>query len=189
MSSCTVDPNNLRKYRFLAQIIMNCRKCFRSKTLKKRVLLGKGCLSADYVIIGEAPSLHKEGPGKPFGAKSWPIYQALLKELGLTNEDVWVTNVVKCTLPWNAVGNRHYCRKFLTRELDIIKPKYIIVLGRKPADLLARPGIALTGSSWQGNGSTCFALPHPMSVHYGFALESYLKLVAGVATAIRRRSS
>jgi len=188
------------KLTLLENTIEGCRLCFKKKP--KRVVFGSGNMNAEMAIIGEAPSVRCKGEGTPFGekGKSRPVFEALLKELGVMEDEIWVTNVVKCAIPDVAVGSRNKCQQFLLRELDIIKPEIVICLGRTAVDSLTTNRRPLTGEKWKATITitrtnwfaieSVYGLPHPMVVVYGnMPLEGYLKLVSGVKTSIQRESS
>jgi len=101
------------RYKILCEEIQGCKKCFPVE--KKRVLLGHGSLNAKIMCIGEAPSIDVEGPGRVFGRLSRPIYEEFLKWIDVKEEDIWTTNVVKCTIPHEAVGNPDKCKAFLLK--------------------------------------------------------------------------
>lgn len=94
---------------------------------------GDGSPYSEIVFIGEGPGRSEDEQGIPFVGPAGQILTKLLNEIGLTRETVYITNVVKCRPP----GNRDPLPEeitehadFLTRELDLIKPKLIVLLGR-----------------------------------------------------------
>ncbi|MBS3921702.1 MAG: uracil-DNA glycosylase [Nitrosarchaeum sp.] len=111
--------------------IIECTKCELSKTRIKSVP-GKGNFLADVMFIGEAPGKNEDKTGEPFvGIAGQRLTQAL-ENAGMTRESVYITNVVKCRPPKNRVptiSEREACGNYLQKEIAIIKPKIICILG------------------------------------------------------------
>lgn len=94
---------------------------------------GEGPLNADIMFIGEGPGFHEDRQGRPFVGAAGQFLEELLDSIGLTREQVYITNVVKCRPP----GNRDpmpteisACAPYLERQIQLIKPKVIVTLGR-----------------------------------------------------------
>ncbi len=94
---------------------------------------GEGPLNADIMFIGEGPGFHEDRQGRPFVGAAGQFLEELLASIGLTREQVYITNVVKCRPP----GNRDpvpteisACAPYLERQIQLIKPKVIVTLGR-----------------------------------------------------------
>jgi len=94
---------------------------------------GEGNPNSEIIFIGEGPGRYEDEQGRPFVGPAGQLLVKLLNEIGLTRESVYITNVIKCRPP----GNRDPLSEeivehadFLTRELDLIKPKLIVLLGR-----------------------------------------------------------
>ena len=94
---------------------------------------GEGNPSSPIVFIGEGPGRVEDEQGRPFVGPAGQVLNKLLASIGFQREDVYITNVVKCRPPGNRdpspeeVAEHH---DFLTRELELIQPKLIILLGR-----------------------------------------------------------
>jgi DNA polymerase len=85
------------------------------------------------VFIGEAPGFHEDQQGRPFVGAAGKFLEDLLDSIGLTRQDVYIANVIKCRPP----GNRdplpdeiEACKPFLDRQLELIQPKMVVTLGR-----------------------------------------------------------
>lgn len=122
----------LEVFRQLAEEISKCSRCALSRK-RKNPVVGDGDINANIVLIGEAPGYWEDVAGKPFVGSAGKLLNELLREAGLLRESIYITNVVKCRPP----GNRDprpdeidACRVYLDRQLDIIRPKVIVTLGR-----------------------------------------------------------
>jgi uracil-DNA glycosylase family 4 len=94
---------------------------------------GDGNPDAEIVFIGEAPGAQEDKQGRPFVGNSGKLLAELLATIGLSREDVYITNVVKFRPPDNrdpTAKEKEACMPFLRDELSIIKPKVIVPLGR-----------------------------------------------------------
>lgn len=116
----------------LSEEIRRCTSCL---LWKERTLAvpGEGSAKAKMIIIAEAPGVEEDRQGRPFIGRAGKLLDKMLKIAGLKREKVFITNCVKCRPP----GNRNpttkevkACKKWLDRQISIIKPKLIIVLGR-----------------------------------------------------------
>ncbi len=106
-----------------------CELC-RSRT---HAVPGEGNPEARVMLIGEGPGWHEDQQGKPFVGASGKFLSELLTNAGLSREEVFITNVVKCRPP----GNRdplpdeiQACSGYLERQIDLVDPDVIVTLGR-----------------------------------------------------------
>lgn len=93
---------------------------------------GKGNFQSDVVFVGEAPGRNEDHKGEPFVGSAGNRLTTALYDAGISREDVYITNVVKCRPPNNRVPTvmeRETCREYLQREMEIIKPKLVCILG------------------------------------------------------------
>ena len=116
----------------LHQEIAVCEKCILHKSRVKAVP-GAGPGDADIMFIGEAPGFHENQQGLPFVGAAGKFLDELLEKIDLKRDNVFITNVVKCRPP----GNRdpqaveiEACRPYLDQQIELIKPKMVITLGR-----------------------------------------------------------
>jgi DNA polymerase len=116
----------------LAAEIRSCQKCplFQGRT---NAVPGEGPEDAQIMFIGEGPGFHEDRQGRPFVGASGNLLEELLAGIGLTRDQVFIANVVKCRPP----GNRdplpdeiEACRPYLDRQIELIQPKIIVTLGR-----------------------------------------------------------
>ncbi len=101
--------------------------------LSRRLVPGDGDRNAEIVFIGEAPGKKEDELQKPFVGAAGKLLSDLLESIGLKREDVWITNVVKCRPPDNRDPLPEEVAQWwplLQKELEIINPKIICLLGR-----------------------------------------------------------
>ncbi len=109
-----------------------CQQCEIAK-YRTKVVPGEGAEDADILFVGEAPGWHEDQQGRPFVGPAGQYLDKLLASINLKREQVYIANVIKC----RPVGNRdplpveiHNCRKWLERQIELIRPKMIVTLGR-----------------------------------------------------------
>ena len=94
---------------------------------------GEGPADAEILFIGEGPGFHEDRQGRPFVGPAGNFLEDLLQSIGMTREQVYIANMVKCRPPNNrdpAPGEISACSKFLDRQIELIDPLLIITLGR-----------------------------------------------------------
>lgn len=116
----------------LKQSIGDCTKC---KLYKGRtnIVFGEGSPNARLVFVGEAPGREEDRAGRPFVGDAGNLLTRIIGAMGLTREDVYICNVVKCRPPQNRDPEKdeiETCIPFLKQQLRIIRPETICALGR-----------------------------------------------------------
>ncbi len=123
----------------LAEQASRCEQCKLCKT-RTNVVFGVGNESADLMFVGEAPGEEEDKSGLPFVGRSGNLLSNMLdKCLGLTRDDVYIANVVKCRPPENRDPEPDEvlaCIDYLMRQIDLVKPKVVVPLGRVAAQTL-----------------------------------------------------
>lgn len=115
----------------IRQKVIECTKCELSKTRTNSVP-GKGNFQSDVIFVGEAPGKNEDKNGEPFVGIAGQRLGLALKDAGISRESIYITNVVKCRPPNNRVptiSERNACDDYLQKEISIIKPKIICILG------------------------------------------------------------
>jgi uracil-DNA glycosylase len=119
----------------------DCSRCKLHTLGRRRVVFGVGNPEADLMFVGEAPGADEDRQGEPFVGEAGQLLTKIIEAIGLTREQVYIANVIKCRPP----GNRNpepdeveQCEPFLFRQIDIIKPKVIVALGKFAAQSLLR---------------------------------------------------
>ena len=115
----------------VAKEVIVCVKCPLWKNRKKAVP-GEGSPESQIMFVGEAPGQSEDIEGKPFVGAAGRFLETLLSEIGLSREDVFIGNIVKCRPPRNREpmpNEIQACTPYLNRQIRIIKPKFIVTLG------------------------------------------------------------
>jgi DNA polymerase len=147
-------------------LIENCKACELYKT-RTNIVNGKGNNNADFVLIGEGPGAEEDEQGIPFVGRSGGLIDEALDTIGITRDDIYISNIVKCRPP----GNRNpvaleieTCLPYLMGEILIVKPRVICLLGKVAAQVFI-PGLkAITkqeGKIYNLNGIKAIPICHP----------------------------
>ena len=115
----------------IKQNVIKCTKCDLCKT-RTNAVPGNGNSQSDVIFVGEAPGRNEDKNGEPFIGVAGKKLSIALDEAGISRDDVYITNIVKCRPPNNRVPNtdeRDTCKEYLKQEISIIKPKLICILG------------------------------------------------------------
>jgi DNA polymerase len=118
--------------------VMVCTKCSLSDT-RTNVVFGEGNLNADLMIIGEGPGYNEDQEGRPFVGRSGKKLDKWIESIGLSRQDVFITNIVKCRPPDNRIPvleEVSVCKTYLMQQIILVKPKIICTLGRLATYLL-----------------------------------------------------
>jgi uracil-DNA glycosylase family 4 len=124
-----------------------CTRCKLHTLGRSQVVFGVGNPSADLMFVGEAPGADEDVQGEPFVGKAGQLLTKIIEAINLKREDVYIANVIKCRPP----GNRNpepdevaECEPFLFRQIDAVKPKVIVALGKFAAQCLLRSDVPIT---------------------------------------------
>ncbi|HTE62868.1 MAG TPA: uracil-DNA glycosylase, partial [Solirubrobacteraceae bacterium] len=116
-----------------------CTRCPQLASTRTKVVFGAGNADADLMFVGEAPGANEDRQGLPFVGQAGKLLEALLGEIGMTREDVFITNTLKCRPPGNRdplPGEIEACKDYLFRQLELIEPLVVCTLGNFATKLL-----------------------------------------------------
>ncbi len=138
----------------------------RSWQLSKNFVPGEGPLNASIVLVGQAPGRQEDEKRRPFIGRSGELLTEMLKKAGIRREEVYITSVVQFYPPGNREPSRkeiELCLPFLKRQLEIIKPKFVLLLGNVAAyALLGKESTSeLHGKTVEKEGIVYFITFHP----------------------------
>ena len=163
----------------LRKTVVSCTSCGLSKS-RTNAVPGFGSIKTGVVFIGEAPGRTEDIQGMPFVGTAGKILSEALLYAGFTREDVYITNIVKCRPPDNRRPNKQEmdsCNGYLQKELEIIQPKIICILGNTAFSSLLN-GNAITknrGKIIKRNDQLYFITIHPAAIIYNQDLRQVLK--------------
>src|SRR5438105_5945905 len=116
----------------LERAALACVKCPLATAGRSQVVFGVGSRDADLVFVGEGPGAEEDKQGIPFVGRAGQLLTRLIEGIGLTRDDVYIANVVKCRPP----GNRdpqpdeiEACAPWLDRQLELVRPRVNVTLG------------------------------------------------------------
>lgn len=147
------DPLQASNLSSMAKALASCQRCRLWKG-RTQVVFGVGDPKAAVVFVGEAPGAEEDRQGEPFVGRAGQLLNAMLRACGLQRHQVYIANIVKCRPP----GNRDpeddeaaACLPFLRRQLSMIAPQVIVLLGKVAARHLlgARGPISSFRGQWQ----------------------------------------
>lgn len=144
-----------------------------------QLVFGEGNPDADIVFIGEAPGKNEDEQGKPFVGAAGKFLNEMLAGIGLERQDVYITNIVKYRPPNNRdplPDEKAAFLPFLRSQLEAIKPKVVVTLGRHSMDSLL-PGLQISkvhGQPKRYNGQVYLPLFHPAAALYNGGMRQTL---------------
>ena len=147
--------------------IGDCTRCKLHSLGRTQIVFGVGNPEADLMFVGEAPGRDEDLQGFPFVGRAGQLLTKIIEAIGLKREDVYIANVIKCRPPENRnpePDEVETCEPFLFRQIDIIKPKVIVALGKFGAQTLLRtldPISRLRGRVYDYRGAKLIPTFHP----------------------------
>ena len=154
----------------VADVAASCTLC-KLATGRTQVVFGVGRADADLLFVGEGPGEQEDLRGEPFVGRAGQLLTQLIEGIGLTREDVYIANVVKCRPPGNrdpAPIEIETCRPYLEAQLDFIDPKVIVTLGNFATKLLLETKQGITKLRGQEfpyrDGAVIVPVLHPSAV-------------------------
>jgi DNA polymerase len=147
--------------------IGDCTRCKLHRLGRRQIVFGVGNPSADLMFVGEAPGHDEDVQGIPFVGRAGQLLTKIIEAIGLTRDDVYIANVIKCRPPENRNPEQdevETCEPFLFQQIDIIKPKVIVALGTFAARALLRtldPISRLRGRVYEYRGAKLIPTFHP----------------------------
>lgn len=145
-----------------------------------QLVFGDGNPDAELVFVGEAPGKNEDLQGKPFVGAAGKFLNEMLEMIGLKREDIYITNIVKYRPPDNRdpePDEKKAFLPFLREQMEVIKPKLIVTLGRHSMEVLLPPGLrisAVHGQPKRLEGQVYLPLFHPAAALYNGGLRQTL---------------
>jgi DNA polymerase len=152
----------------LATEINSCKECKKDKS--GMAVVGEGSLDAKIIFIGEAPGKTEALTGRPFVGRSGKLLRSMIKEIGLREEDIYITSPVKY-LPNRGTPTSEdilHGRIHLMKQFEIIKPEFVVLLGRVAAEGVLQKKVFVVKEHGEiieeKNGAMYFLTLHPAAV-------------------------
>ena len=162
----------------LSEIRAEIGDCIRCKLHRGRtkIVFGVGSPTADLMFIGEGPGRDEDLQGEPFVGRAGKKLDEMIVAIGLSREQVYIANIVKCRPPDNRDPERdevETCSPFLFAQIESIRPRVIVTLGGPATKLLleTRVGITRLRGEWQ----SFRGIPVMPTFHPAYVLRNYTR--------------
>lgn len=179
MSSGTLGRSGPAVARGGAFVPLDCARCGLART-RTQVVPGEGPTAPRALFVGEAPGPDENREGRPFVGRAGRILRNAMREAGWREDEVWITNVVKCFPVRTEDAQRRIraprpdeieaCRRHLDAEKERLSPSIVVALGRTAAvALTGNPGLELDrdhGRVVEAGGLRILPTFHPSGLHY-----------------------
>jgi uracil-DNA glycosylase family 4 len=161
--------------RALEEVAAEAAGCTRCRLAQGRtqVVFGVGDARAQLMFIGEGPGFHEDKQGEPFVGAAGQLLNRMLGEIGLTREQVYIANVVKCRPPGNRdpqADEIEACTPWLIEQLSLIQPRVIVTLGNFATKFVLQTETGITrlrGQVHDWHGRTVIPTFHPAAILHG----------------------
>ncbi len=152
-------PANAPSFETLVGSIKQCTLCELSST-RSHTVPGEGSLKADIMFVGEAPGADEDAQGRPFVGKAGQLLDKIIGACGLSRDQVFIANILKCRPPGNRdpkIDEIVKCMPYLVRQIELIEPKVIVALGAHAARTLLDSDAAI--GKLRGQFHNCHLCP------------------------------
>lgn len=152
---------------YVRDVLGDCTRCKLHTQGRRQIVFGVGNAGADLMFVGEAPGHEEDVQGIPFVGRAGQLLTKIIESIGLSRDDVYIANVIKCRPPDNRnpePDEVDTCEPFLFGQIDAIKPKVIVALGTFAARTLLRtedPISRLRGRVYEYRGAKLIPTFHP----------------------------
>ena len=163
---CNEGPHECPDLESLRDYLDGCTRCGLAAK-RKNIVFGEGDPHARLLFVGEGPGKNEDETGRPFVGQAGKLLDAMIEAMGLSRNEVYIANVVKCRPPGNRDPKEDEvaaCAPFLDRQIELIQPAVIVCLGRPSAYRLLgtnRPLKALRGRWYDYRGVPVRVTYHP----------------------------
>lgn len=154
--------------------VAGCTRCPLHKS-RTQTVFGVGNRHADWMIIGEAPGAEEDRRGEPFVGRAGKLLDEMLRAVGLDRGTVFITNILKCRPPGNrdpAADEAAACRDYLERQIELIKPRLVLAVGRIAAQQLLHTDSPLGRLRGRAHSLTSGQVPLVVTYHPAYLLRS-----------------
>jgi DNA polymerase len=157
----------------LRQAVAECTACELCRA-RKQAVLGVGDIEADWLFVGEGPGAEEDERGEPFVGQAGKLLDAMLDAIDLKRgENVYIANAVKCRPPNNRTPEPEEtaaCWPFLARQIELLRPKLIVALGKPAAQTLLQQEVKVGAA--RGRLHDFSGLPLIVTYHPAYLLRN-----------------
>lgn len=160
---CTREPNELERLIHQVKVCTQC-ELHQSRT---QTVFGRGAQHPKLMVIGEAPGFHEDQQGLPFVGKAGKLLKTMLKTIDLSDENVYIANLLKCRPPNNRDPKPHEikaCAGHLAQQIHLMNPDLILAVGRFSGQFLLNQTLPLSkmrNQTYLYQGKTVVVSYHP----------------------------
>jgi uracil-DNA glycosylase len=158
----------------IAAEVADCRKCGLCET-RTRTVFGVGDRSAQWLVVGEAPGAEEDKQGEPFVGRAGGLLNSMLRGIGLSREQVFIANVLKCRPPNNrdpAPAEVAQCLPYLERQITLLRPRIMLAVGRIAAQNLLATDTPIGKLRGQVHSFGAARIPLVVTYHPAYLLRS-----------------
>lgn len=162
----------------VALLVRNCTDCPLSGG-RINAVPGEGPSDAEIMFIGEGPGFQEDRQGRPFVGAAGKFLEELLASIGMTRQQVFIANMIKCRPPQNrdpSPAEMNACSKYLDRQIELLEPKLIVTLGRFSLGRFF-PGESISrarGKVREKDGRRIYPVMHPAAALHRQELRSVI---------------
>jgi uracil-DNA glycosylase family 4 len=130
----------------LARQVAECTRCSALASTRTQTVFGDGPLDVDVCFVGEAPGANEDATGHPFVGNAGQLLTRIINACGLKREEVYICNTLKCRPPGNrtpTVEEMRNCSEYLQRQLELVRPGYLVCLGGSATKALLGTSLSL----------------------------------------------
>jgi DNA polymerase len=151
--------------------IGDCTRCPLAYAGRRKIVFADGDPAARLMFVGEGPGADEDIQGLPFVGKAGQLLNNMIGAMGLTREQVYIANIVKCRPPANRVPEpeeANTCTQFLVKQIDVVQPEVIVALGSTAATYLL--GVKQSLAGLRGRWHSCRGAKVAVTYHPAFLL-------------------
>ena len=151
--------------------IGDCTRCPLAYAGRHKIVFADGDANAKLMFVGEGPGADEDASGLPFVGKAGQLLNNMIAAMGVTREQVYIANIVKCRPPQNRTPEpveANTCSQFLLRQIDVVRPQVIVALGATAATYLL--GVRQSLASLRGRWHSCRGAKVAVTYHPAFLL-------------------
>ena len=168
------DTSLQNDWQNLEQRVAACQRC-ELYLCRKQTVFGRGSQQARLMLIGEAPGAEEDRQGLPFVGRAGQLLDRIITGVGLSMDDIYIANVLKCRPPNNRdpnVAEVAQCQDYLQQQVDLLQPQLILALGRIAAHNLLHVSTALSRLRGQAHVFGQTKIPLWVSYHPAYLLRN-----------------